>query len=448
MENTSTNNGTLSENKGTLPAGEMSSPQANIHASVDQVSASGNPDGFARKSAMTLELMKNKHYYIFLVAYLVLISALGSFVNDMYTPSLPAMCHFFGCSVSLAQMGLTTGMIGLATGQLILGPVSDRYGRRPVLFGSLILFIIAADVSVFSPSIHFFNVCRFFQGVGASGGYFLARTIPADIYSGRNLAKLMAIIGGINGIAPASAPVIGGITADGFGWKGVFVLLAIFAVVVLALGPALKETLPPEARTTGKWWKALHGYKVLIKNRNFMTHVAYKGLSLGLLFAYISSTPFIIQHTYGLSQTDYGLVIGFNALFVAAGSMIALKFKPLKKAANVGCFVLVIGVIGEAIALYTIHSLGVFEIFAVILLFGLGLIFSTTNTLAMNEGRMQAGEASSVLGISGYIVGAVVSPLVGISNILHATAIAFISLAVLISLAAVFSSRIAPDLDK
>lgn len=389
-------------------------------------------------------MMRNN--YVFLVIYLVLMSALGSFVNDMYTPALPAMCHFFGCSVSLAQMGLTTGMIGLAVGQLVLGPMSDRYGRLPVLYSSLSLFIIAAIISVFSPSIHMFNTCRFFQGVGASGGYFLARTIPADIYSGRNLAKLMALIGGINGIAPASAPVIGGVTADHFGWKGVFVLLAGFAVVVLLAGLFMKETLPPTARTTGKWWKSMTGYKTLLSNRKFMVHVSYKGLALGMLFAYISATPFILQHTYALSQTAYGLIIGFNALFMAAGSMIALKFHPLKNAASVGCLVLIAGTAGEAIALYCIHSLIVFEIFAVIIMFGLGLIFSTTNTLAMNEGRMQAGEASSILGISGYIVGAIVSPLVGLGNILHSTALTFIVLTILTSVMAYFSQKIAPDL--
>lgn len=408
-----------------------------------------NPQGgpiFAHDSAMTRKLASDKHYYIFLVAYLVLISALGSFVNDMYTPSLPAMCRFFGCSVSLAQMGLATGMAGLAFGQIILGPVSDRYGRRPVLMASIALFIIAAVVSVFSSSIHMFNTCRFFQGVGASGGYFLARTIPADIYSGRHLAKLMALIGSINGIAPASAPVIGGVTADHWGWKGVFLVLAVFAFLILICAPAMKETLPPSSRTTGKWWHSMRDYITLIKKRNFMIHVAYKGLALGLLFAYISATPFILQHSYGLSQTAYGLLIGFNAIFVAAGSMVSLRFHPLKNAANVGILVLMAGVAGEAVSLYMIHSLLVFEVFAIVILFGLGLIFSTTNTLAMNEGRMQAGDASAILGVAGYVVGSVVSPLVGIGNVLHSTAIAFIVLAILTSIAAFASSRIAPDL--
>ena len=205
---------------------------------------------YARTSAMTDKLKSDRHYYAFLVTYLVLLSALGSFVNDMYTPALPAMCRFFGSSVSLAQMGLTTGMIGLAVGQLMLGPVSDRYGRLPVLYGALALFVVAGIASVFSPTIYVFNLCRFFQGVGASGGYFLARTIPADIYQGRNLAKLMALIGAINGIAPASAPVIGGITADHFGWKGVFVVLTVFAVIILlfAKGLGITSAIGPSHR--------------------------------------------------------------------------------------------------------------------------------------------------------------------------------------------------------
>lgn len=411
-------------------------------------STTANVTQYARQSAMTEKLSTDKHYYLFLVIYLVLISALGSFVNDMYTPSLPAMCRFFHCDIPLGQMGLTMGMIGLATGQFILGPVSDRYGRKPVLYWSLVLFIAAATVSIFSPTIHIFNLCRFFQGVGASGGYFLARTIPADIYGGRNLAKLMALIGGINGIAPASAPVIGGVTSDHFGWRGVFVLLTIFAVLILLLAGRLKESLPPSARAQGKWWKAFKGYVTLLGKKNFMVHVTFKGLALGMLFAYISATPFILQTNYGLSQTVYGLVIGFNALFVAGGSMLALKFHPLKKAASFGCLVLLAGVAGEAVALYTIHSIWIFEICAVVLLFGLGLIFSTTNTLAMNEGRSKAGEASSILGIAGYVVGAVVSPLVGVGDILHSTANVFIVLAVLVAVFAFLSSRIAPDLQK
>ena len=400
------------------------------------------------ESKLSLKLEGDHKYYWFLVIYLVGLSALGSFANDMYSPALPGMCRFFGCSVTTGQMGLTMGMIGLAIGQIVLGPVSDRYGRKPVLVGSVILFIVACLASVFSKTIEFFNVCRLFQGIGASAGYFLARTIPADVYAGRALAKLMALVGAINGIAPASAPIIGGVTADACGWKGVFIVLAVFALIVLLFAPKLKESLSPAHRFRGTWAQSMAGYKTLLTNRNFMIHVCYKGLALGLLFAYISASPFILQTHYGLSQTVYGLVIGGNALFVAAGSMVALKFHPLKKAARRGAFLLIAGVAAQATALYCIHSIWAFEGAMFVILFALGLIFSTTNTLAMNEGRSQAGEASSVLGVAGYIVGAVAAPMVGIGDIMHSTAITFIVLTAGVFILSQASYAIAPDLDK
>lgn len=398
-------------------------------------------------SAIALKLKSSPHYYWFLVFILVVVSAMGSFVNDMYSPALPGMCRFFGCSVPLAQVGLTMGMIGLGLGQIILGPLSDRYGRKPVLIWSVVLFIVSAVASIFSPSIHIFNTCRLFQGLGASGGYFLARTIPADVYSGRSLAKLMALTGAINGVAPAAAPVVGGVTADAWGWQGIFIVLAAFAVLILALSPFLKESLPPERRSHGGIRQALSGYGVMLRNRSFMVHVCFKGVALGVLFAYISAAPFILQTHYGLSQSVYGLVIGFNSIFVAVGSMVAVKFNPFKKAATVGACFLVAGTVAQAFALWCVHSLLMFEVFMAVMLFGLGLIFTTTNTLAMNEGRQRAGEASSLLGLSGYAVGAVAAPLVGLGNIMHSTAIVFVCLVALVVFFSYASRRLPADLD-
>ena len=386
--------------------------------------------------------------YPFLVFFLVTVSALGSFVNDMYTPALPAMCRFFGCQVSVAQLGLTMGMVGLGLGQILLAPISDRSGRKPVLIGSVILFIVAAIASIFSPNIHVFNISRLFQGLGASGGYFLARTIPADLYSGRALARLMAITGAINGVAPASAPVIGGVTADAWGWKGVFLVLAAFALVILAISPLVKESLPPSRRTTGPWWKSLRGYGALLRDRPFIIHICYKGFALGILFAYLSAAPFILQDHYGLSQTRYGLVIGFNSIFVAAGAMLAMRFHPLKRAARTGAIILAVGTAAQAYALWTIHSLWIFEICMWVMLFGLGLIFTTTNTLAMSEGSSRAGEASALLGLAGYVVGAIVAPLVGLGDVMHSCAIAFVILTLLTLLCSRHSKRLAPDLGK
>lgn len=386
-----------------------------------------------------------KGYYIFLVAYLVGLSAFGSFVNDMYLPSLPEMTRYFGCSVSTVQLGLTMGMIGLGLGQVILGPVSDKYGRKPVLICAMIVFIIGAVASVFSPDIHFFLGCRLVQGLGASGGYFLARTIPADIYQGRPLAKMMALIGAINGFAPASAPVLGGLVSQDHGWKAVFWILAGLSSFLLCVAVPLKESLKPGNRFKGRLIQAFGEYPLLFRNRKFMIHVTLKGTALGLLFAYCSSAPFIMQTHFGWSQLHFGLFMGFNAVFIAIGAIIAVKFKILKQASTVGGILLFIATAVQVGVLFFIDDFWAYELMMLPILFSLGMIFTVGNTLAMNEGRDNAGGASAVLGLSGYVFGATVAPLVGIGNIMHSTAIVFAVMAVLVLICSYASSKLAPD---
>lgn len=387
-------------------------------------------------------------YYWFFIIFMVLLSSFGSFVNDMYIPALPKMTQDFRCSASTVQLGLSFGMIGLGLGQVIMGPVSDKYGRKPVLVWSLVVFTVAAVASMFSPNIYFFLICRLFQGFGASGGYFLSRTIPADVTGGRPLARMMALIGAINGIAPASAPVLGGIFTHWLGWRSVFGFLALFAVGIILVSPRLKESLPLSRRAKGTLWQAFEGYLPLVKQGRFMTHVMLKGAALGLLFAYISSAPFIIQTHYGYSDLMFGIFMGGNAIFVAIGATLALKFKVLKRAAVVGARVLLAVVAVQCVALCTIHSFWLYEALCWPMLFCLGMIFTMSNTLAMNEGRTNAGRASAVLGLMGYVFGAIVSPLVGLGNMLHSTAAVYALMALLILLFAFLSRRIPADLNK
>lgn len=385
--------------------------------------------------------------FIFFITLMVGLSAFGSFVNDMYTPTFPELTRALHTSAAVVQLGLTMGMAGLAVGQFVMGPISDRVGRKPVMLLSLLLFVVGAVAAIHSTTIHFFLGSRFVQGLGAAGGYFLARTIPADIYGGRPLAKAMALIGAINGFAPASAPVIGGFVASAWGWKGVFVILAIFALVLFVTALFFKESLPRDRRATGFLGAAFAEYPKLLRNRKFMTHVLLKGAALGMLFAYISAAPFIFQTHYGYTETTFGLFIGFNALFTAAGAMIALKFKYLKDAAWVGGWMLLITTAITSSVLWFVDDFWAFEISLLPMIFSMGLIFTAGNTLAMNEGRQYAGTASAILGIVGYIFGATVAPLVGLGNIMHSTAIALLSLAVITFVFAMASRRLAPDLD-
>lgn len=384
--------------------------------------------------------------FTFLVIYLGALSAFGSFVNDLYLPSLPDMMRAFHISVSTDELGLTMGMVGLGLGQILLGPLSDMNGRKGVLRWSTVMFLVACVACLFARDITFFLVCRVVQGFGASAGYFLGRTIPADIYSGRALARVMAIVGAINGFAPASAPVIGGFLGSVFGWRGAFFFLTFFGVLILIFLPRLKETLPPDRRVKGNYFSAFSSYGTLFRNRAFMIHALFKGVALGMLFAYISSAPFIFEQHYGWSQTAFGIFIGCNSLAIMAGSFLALRFRPLKNGLTFAAWIAFAFAALQAISLFLFDKFWIYELLWLPILLALGIVFNAASTIAMNEGRASAGNASAVIGLMGYIFGAAVSPLVGKGDVMHSTAISIVVLSLLMLGVAFMSKRIRADL--
>ena len=236
-----------------------------------------------------------KHYWLFVV-FIAIIGAFSSLVNDMYLPTMPAMMREFHTDPSMTQMGISMAMAGMGIGSLLWGSASDRYGRKPVLILSLLIFVASTAVSLLSQGITFFVVCRFFQGVGAGGAMVLSTSIPADVYMGRQLAGLMAVVGAVNGIAPALAPVVGGFMASHTGWRGIFMVLLAIGAVMVAWTCRYRETLPPARRIQGGGMKGYaKNYRVLLSDRRFMLYVVIKAVGIGLLYAYISSAPFIIQ---------------------------------------------------------------------------------------------------------------------------------------------------------
>lgn len=360
---------------------------------------------------------------LFLLCYLAALGAFGSFVNDLYLPTLPQMRADFHVSRSVVQLGLSFGMIGLGAGELYWGPLSDKTGRKPVLYMSLGLFILAAAVSILSPNIYFFLLCRLVQGLGGAGAILLSRTIPTDKFSGRALAKIMALVGAINGIAPVAGPLAGGFLADSIGWRGVFGVLTGIGAVMLLLGLRLPETLPSSGRKRGSLLALMREYIPLLHNRHFMTHVLLKGAALGALFSYISAGPFIFEEHYGFTASQFGMILGGNAIAVVLGSLVSLKFHTMKKAAAVGALGMAVFALAEGVVISLVDSYWIFEALIIPMLFCSGIVFSSSNTLAMNEGRVVAGSASAILGLSGYVFGCIVSPLVGLGHILISTSI-------------------------
>ena len=354
----------------------------------------------------------------YLVFVLGILSAFGPFVIDMYLPALPEMTQVFDCSTASVQLGLTFCMVGLAVGQLFLGPMSDKYGRKSVLYLSLLLYIAATFLCCLSESIEFFTFARFLQGLGGSGAIVYSRSCPTDLYSGRQLAKMIAIVGAVNGIAPVAAPVIGGFCAKFIGWRGIFYALLGIGIVVTAMVIPVKETLPKSKRIQGSLLTSFKGFLLVYEAPGFGIYSTVFGLSMAALFAYISSTPFILQDFFGVSQLTFSLIFALNAVGIAIGAMLALKVSTTQKASFIGSLIGFLCAAAGLCICYFHQDMYIYEASIFLMLFFFGFIFTGATATAMNAGRKYAGAASAVIGAVGFIFGGLVSPIVSWGTIL------------------------------
>ncbi len=365
----------------------------------------------------------SKKYYFFLILFLGMLSAFGPFVTDMYLPTLPSMAEVFNTTPSLVQMGLATSMLGLAIGQIFFGPLSDKYGRKSVLISAMILFSVSTIAAIFSPTIEFFNFCRFLQGLGGSGGIVLSRSVATDCYSGRELAKTLAIIGAVNGIAPVTAPVIGGLVSEAVGWKGIFWILFGIGAVILAMCLIFRESHTRDRRYTGSVASLLSRFPDIFRLRYYVIYTLLYAFTCGVLFSYISSASFIVQNHFGFSELQFALVFGVNALGIGIGSGLSLKFRRMKNAALFGASGIVVSTLLQFLSYLFMPSFLPYEIFTFSMLVSIGFILTSATTMAMDEGRSMVGTASAIFGASGFLFGGIVSPLVGLGNIMSTTLI-------------------------
>lgn len=385
-----------------------------------------------------------KSYILFLV-FIAILGAFSSLVNDMYLPTIPHMVKEFHTNPSMTQMGLSMAMIGLGAGSVVWGSMSDHYGRKPILVVSLIIFAAGTAVSLLSESIGFFIACRLLQGFGAGGGMVLSYSIPADIYGGRPLAKVMALVEAINGIAPAASPLVGGFMADSVGWRGIFMLLLALGVVMTIWALRRPESLPVARRMAGKsladYWKA---YVALFANRRFMIYVLLKAIGVGLLYAYISSAPFIFQNHYGFSSLHFGLIFGGNAIAIAVGSTLVMRFKVLKNGLVTGAALMSVCALAASWIMYHSMPFIFYELTVIPMLAASGMLFSSANSLGMEVGSSDAGTAGAILNVIKYIFAAIVAPLVGLGDIMRSSAICFAAVAIIALALAVPVLRLKP----
>ena len=340
---------------------------------------------------------------IFMLLFLGLLSAFGPFVMDMYLPTLPEMTGYFGTSSSMVQLGLTTSMIGLAVGQLIFGPLSDRYGRRMPLIIAMTLFLFATAGCIFANNISQFVAMRLVQGIAGSGGVVLSRSIASDKYSAMELAMMLGIIGSINGIATVAAPIAGGLMAGLGGWKGIFWCLMGLGAVLLAGSIRMKESLSGSKMKKNGKEAFLGGFRDVLRNRRFVLCIMQYGFTMAVLFTNVASAPFIMQEHYGISPMMFSLVFAVNAIAMAIATALAPRFRSMEKALRTG-------------------SDGMLLISVVMV----GMSFTASNALAMESGHGNAGIASALLGTAGYAFGGIVPPIVGLGDMMVSAGVLFI----------------------
>ena len=254
-----------------------------------------------------------------LVLLLGALTAFGPVSMDTYLPGLPELGRDLGASASQAQLTLTACLIGLATGQLLAGPVSDARGRRLPLLVGLALFVAASVACAAAPDIWTLTAARLVQGVAGAAGIVIARAIVRDLYAGSEMARYFAVLMLVNGLGPILAPIVGAQLLAVTSWRGIFLVLAGFGLVLLVAAAAgLRETLPPERRRGGGLVATWRVFRALAADRDFAGYVLACGFAMAAMFAYIAGSPFVLQEIHGVSPTGFSVAFATNAAGIMA----------------------------------------------------------------------------------------------------------------------------------
>lgn len=355
-----------------------------------------------------------------LAALLGSLAAFAPLSIDMYLPALPLIAEEMNTNQSFVQLSLTFFLVGLAMGQLVVGPLSDQRGRKKPLLIGLAVYSITSMLCVFSPSIWTFILLRFVQGFSGAAGIVLSRAIVRDIYSGLEMTKFFSLLALVNGIAPVLAPVVGGMILLFAPWKGVFVILSCIGVIMFFLVLFnLRESLSMESRATGGIKQTVKTFKHLVVDRSFIGYALSLACVYCLLFAYISGSSFVLQNIYGLSPQMYSVVFALNGIGIAIVAQMTGRLAGRvgeRKLLLVGIGMALVGSLAMLLLL-AIKAHLIFVLPAILLaVSSIGMVSTTGQSLALqNQGKI-AGSASAFLGVLQYTLAGTVSPLTGLGS--------------------------------
>ncbi len=352
------------------------------------------------------------------------LTALPPLSMDMYLPALPQVTDSLHSPAATIQLTLTACLMGMALGQLIVGPMSDKWGRRRPLLAGMVIYVLATAACALAPTTELLIGCRLVQGLAGAAGIVIARAIVRDLYDGVAMARFFSTLMLISGVAPVVAPLVGGQILRLTDWRGVFVVLtAIGVLLTLVVWRLLDETLPADRRQAGGLGATLRTMRGLLADRVFTGYMLAGGFAFSALFAYISASPFVVQDIYGASPQTFSLLFGLNSIGLVAVGQINGKVLvgriSLDKALAVGLALITVASAALLVmASGVLGGVGLAPIAAglFVLMSAMGLAMPNTNAQALMRSRDAAGSASALLGTSTFLLGAVASPLVGIAG--------------------------------
>jgi len=360
---------------------------------------------------------KRERIILFVLGTLI---ALGPFSIDMYLPSFGSIAKEFSISKTDVGLSLTSYFIGIALGQLIYGPIMDKYGRKkPLLFGLLIYFLAAISCA-YSPTLMWLVISRFFLAVGASAGMVAAKAVVRDIFPPEEVARAISFLMLIMGGAPIIAPTIGGIVITYFTWHIIFIILSIFALLMFfSVFKFLPESIEPDKTVELKLSKVINKYYGIFTDKIFLTFSLAGSFTIGALFAYISNAPILFMDNFNLSETEFGWLFGLNAAGLIVGSQ--LNRLVLKKNSTFKVTKIIsVALIGLSIFLI-LNSLWWNDFYLTIInlffiLFLLGFQNPNTTALSLYPFTKRAGRASALVGSLKMALGAIASFIISSLN--------------------------------
>ncbi|GEK28562.1 multidrug effflux MFS transporter [Furfurilactobacillus siliginis] len=351
----------------------------------------------------------------FLTFLLGTLAAFGSLSLDMYLPALPNIQATMHTSAGAVQASISTCLIGMAVGQLLIGPWSDRVGRRLPFMTGLIAFTLASFDLIFAHNIIVFLVLRFVQGLAGSTGQVLSRAMARDLFEGPRLTKFYATLMTVIGVFPVIAPILGAALIAFFSWQSLFITLTIIGAWLAVISFfVLPETITPKATMTQRL-----DFMPLLKNRAFTLNTLMLALVYGALFAYISDSSFIFQKSFGLSTSQFSLVYAVNGVGFALGSQLIGRLSGSfsdQALVRFGFLAPLLTAVVMIVNTFTLNNTVIFMLGLFLIVTFMGFNTTITTALAMESTTDNIGLASAGLGAVSLFIGGLSSPLVSLFN--------------------------------